>query len=396
MTVPADSPLLLIPGPTPVPQPVLEALARPTESHSSESTGRSLRRLQEGVAHAVGARPAADPAGDLVLVLAGSGTMGLEAGIVNLVGPGEKLLVVSHGFFGARFAAAGRAIGADVVELSCPWGEQVPPGEVERALQESGAKVMTVTHVDTATGVVSPFLEYARVARELGVVMVLDAVAGAGGMPVGMAAADIDVVITASQKALGMPPGLAILAISQRAMERRRRLGRCGSYFLDWLNWEAPMRDSQANYFATLPTNMLAAGAVAMELAEGEGWEPRFARHRRMAHAVRRGLRALGLPPLGADEVLSSTVTAVRVPETVDPAALRRAAAAEDVTIAGGIGAWSKTTIRLGHMGAVGLPELLHGMAALEGGLISLGAPVERGAGVGELMCGWEEGDPGQ
>ncbi|MHB8312053.1 MAG: pyridoxal-phosphate-dependent aminotransferase family protein [Candidatus Dormibacteria bacterium] len=378
MTVPADSPLLLIPGPTPVPQPVLEALARPTESHSSESTGRSLRRLQEGVAHAVGARPAADPAGDLVLVLAGSGTMGLEAGIVNLVGPGEKLLVVSHGFFGARFAAAGRAIGADVVELSCPWGEQVPPGEVERALQESGAKVMTVTHVDTATGVVSPFLEYARVARELGVVMVLDAVAGAGGMPVGMAAAGIDVVITASQKALGMPPGLAILAISQRAMERRRRLGRCGSYFLDWLNWEAPMRDSQANYFATLPTNMLAAGAVAMELAEGEGWEPRFARHRRMAHAVRRGLRALGLPPLGADEVLSSTVTAVRVPETVDPAALRRAAAAEDVTIAGGIGAWSKTTIRLGHMGAVGLPELLHGMAAREGGRTGIRASDRR------------------
>ena len=396
MTVPTRSPLLLIPGPTPVPQPVLEALARPTESHSSPTTGRALRQLQEGIEHAVGARPAAEAGGSLVLVLAGSGTMGLEAGIVNLIQPGEKLLVVSHGFFGARFAAVGRAIGADVVEVACPWGEQVAPAEVGRALRESGAKVMTVTHVDTATGVVAPFLEYARIAQELGVVMVLDAVAGVGGMPVGMADAGIDVVVTASQKALGIPPGLAILAVSQRAMERRRELARCGSYFLDWLNWEAPMRDSEAHYFATLPTNMVVAGAAAIEVAESEGWEPRFARHRRMARSVRRGLRALGLPPMGADEVLSATVTAARVPDGIDPVALRRAVAVEDVAIAGGIGVWAKTTIRLGHMGAAGLPELLQGMAALEGALISLGAPVERGAGVGELLCGWEEGAPSQ
>ena len=393
MTVAAHSPLLLIPGPTPVPQPVLEALARPTESHSSETTGRALRRLQEGIEHAVGARPSGEPEGSLVFVLAGSGTMALEAGIVNLVLPGEKLLVVSQGFFGARFAAVGRAIGAEVVEVSCPWGGQVAPAEVERALRESGARVMTVTHVDTATGVVAPFLEYARIARELGVVMVLDAVAGVGGMPVGMADAGIDVVITASQKALGIPPGLAILAVSHRAMETRRQLGRCGSYFMDWLNWEAPMRDSEAHYFATLPTNMVVAGAAAIDLAESEGWEPRFARHRRMARSVRRGLRAVGLPPRGAEDVLSATVTAARVPEGIDPTALRLAVAVDQVAIAGGIGAWNKTTIRLGHMGAAGLPELLQGMAALESGLIRLGASVERGAGVAELVCGWEE-DP--
>lgn len=394
MTVPTRSPLLLIPGPTPVPQSVLEALARPTESHSSETTGLALRRIQAGIEHAVGALPAAEPDGGMVLVLAGSGTLGLEAGIVNLVAPGERLLVVSHGYFGARFAAVGRAIGADVVEVNCPWGEQVAPAEVERALRESGARVMTVTHVDTATGVVAPFLEYARIAKELGVLMVLDAVAGVGGMPVGMAAAGIDVVITASQKALGIPPGLAILAISRRALERRRERAGCGSYFLDWLNWEATMRDSQANYFATLPTNLVVAGAAAIDAAESEGWEARFARHRRMARSVRRGLRALGLPPLGMEAALSDTVTAAQVPGPIDAVALRRAAAREDVAIAGGIGAWSQGTIRLGHMGATGLPELLQGMAALEAALISLGAPVERGSGVGELLCGWEEPEP--
>ncbi|MHB1623924.1 MAG: pyridoxal-phosphate-dependent aminotransferase family protein [Candidatus Dormibacteria bacterium] len=391
MTLTAHSPLLLIPGPTPVPQPVLEALARPTESHTSPTTGRALRRLQEGIEHAVGATPSSEADGSLVFVLAGSGTMALEVGIVNLILPGEKLLVVSQGFFGARFAAVGRAIGADVVEVSCPWGEQVAPAEVERALRESGARVMTVTHVDTATGVVAPFLEYARIARDLGVVMVLDAVAGVGGMPVEMADAGIDVVITASQKALGLPPGLAIVAVSHRALEMRRKLGHCGSYFMDWLNWEAPMRDCEAHYFATLPTNMVVAGAAAIDLAESEGWEPRFARHRRMARSVRRGLRALGLAPMGAEDVLSATVTAARVPEGIDPNALRGAVAMDQVAIAGGIGAWNKTTIRLGHMGATGLPELLQGMAALESGLIRVGAPVERGAGVAELVCGWEE-----
>jgi len=391
VTVPSHSPLLLIPGPTPVSQPVLEALSRPTEGHSSLTTAMALRRIQEGLERAVGARPMAEPEGSLVFVLAGSGTMGLEAGIVNLVRPGEKLLVVNHGFFGDRFAAVGRAIGADVVEVSCPWGEQVAPADVARALRESGAQVMTVTHVDTATGVVAPFLEYAKIARELGVLMVLDAVAGAGGMPVGMDAAGIDVVITASQKALGMPPGLALLVVSDRALKVRRKLDGSGSYFLDWLNWEAPMRDPEGHYFATLPTNMVVAGAAALAGAEEEGWEPRFARHRRMARSVRRGLHALGLPVIGAEDVLSTTVTAVHVPEGIDAVALRRGVAEEGVSIAGGIGPWSKTAIRIGHMGSAGLPELLQGMAALECALIRIGAPVQHGAGVAALLSSWEE-----
>lgn len=387
MTEPRTSPLLLIPGPTPVSPAVLEALARPTESHSSPTTAAAMRAMQEGLREAVGASADA-----LVLAIAGSGTLALEVALCNVVRPGDTLLVVNHGYFGDRFAAVGRALGTEVVEVSCPWGQQVPAAAVDQALTQTGARVMTVTHVDTATGVTAQFEQYAEVARHHGALMVLDSVAGAGGMPVGMSRLGIDVLVTASQKALAAPPGLALLVVSDRALEHRRQLSGSGTYYLDWLNWEATMRDPEGNYFATLPTNLLVAAGASVQQAAEEGWEQRFRRHRRQAVALRQGLRALGLVPLAAEEVSSSTVTAMGVPEGVAPGDLRKEAAKEGVAIAGGLGAWAASAIRLGHMGAAGLPELLEGLAALEVGLQRLGHRVVPGAGVSALLASWESG----
>lgn len=155
------------------------------------------------------------------------------------------------------------------------------------------------------------------------------------------------------------------------------------------------MRDAEHAYFATLPTNLLAAGEAAVASAEEEGWEERFARHHRLARAVRRGMRAMGLPSMTAEEISSPTVTALRLPEGLEPAAVCRETALEGVAVATGLGAWKDSAIRVGHMGSVGLPELLQGTAALEASLRRLGAPVEMGAGVAELVCGWEDGERG-
>jgi len=385
-----ESPLLLIPGPTPVPRQVLEALARPTVAHNSAAAATDLQALQFGVLHSLGFGQ--DPAKELpaVLVTAGSGTSAMESALINTVAPGEVVVVVSHGFFGDRFAAIARAHGARVELVSCEWGERVPVAAVERALTQTGARVLTVTHVDTANGVAAPFADYARVARDHDAVLILDAVASLGGMPIDMGGGGIDVVITASQKALAMPPGLAIVVVSARALERRRQLGGPVGYFLDWLHWLAPMTDPTAHYFATLPTNLIAAGAAAMAIAEGEGWPERFARHRQMARATRRGLRAIGLNTVSGDELLGTTVSALAVPKGITPDALRIEVAKAGVAIAVGLGDWSQSAIRIGHMGASSLPELLTGVAALEQSLLRLGAPVERGAGVAELLCGWE------
>lgn len=385
-----ESPLLLIPGPTPVPRQVLVALARPTTAHNSATSAKELKTLQHGVLRSLGDEPGTNEEGPAVLVTAGSGTSAMESALVNTVAPGSPVVIVNHGFFGDRFAKIARSYGALPEEASCAWGERVPVAAVEHALARTGAKVLTVTHVDTANGVAAPLSEYSKVAREHGAVLILDAVASAGGMPIDMEAQGIDVVLTASQKALGMPPGLAIVVVSQRAIEHRRSLGGAAGYFLDWLNWLAPMADPSTSYFATLPTNLIAAGAAAMEIAEAEGWQPRFARHRRMARAVRRGLRAIGLPTVCGDELLGTTVSALSLPRGMTAPQLRTEVAKDGVAIAGGLAEWSQTAIRIGHMGAVSLPELLTGVAALEQALLRLGAPVERGAGAAELLCGWE------
>ncbi|HEY6538373.1 MAG TPA: alanine--glyoxylate aminotransferase family protein [Candidatus Dormibacteraeota bacterium] len=386
----SEPPLLLIPGPTPVPRQVLAALARPTRAHNSGEFAAELRRLQLGVLRSLGYPGPAGDEGPVALVSAGSGTSAMEAALVNTVAPGEGVVIVTHGYFGERYAKIAKAHGARLEQVRCEWGEQVPAEAVEQALERSGAKVLTVTHVDTANGVAAPLADYARMARERGALMILDAVASAGGMEIAMAEQGIDVVITASQKALAMPPGLAITVVSQRALEHRRQLVGEVSYFFDWLNWLPPMLDPSASYFATLPTNMIAAGAVAMEIAEEEGWEPRFARHRQMARAARRGLRAIGLPTVSGDALLGDTVSALALPKGITPGAVRTEVAHDGVAIAGGLTDWSQTTVRIGHMGATSLPELLRGVAALEQALIRLGATVERGAGVAELLCGWE------
>lgn len=386
----AESPLLLIPGPTPVPRQVLAALARPTVAHNSATSAAELKTLQTGILRSLGHAPETAKAAPAVLVTAGSGTSAMESALVNTVPTGSGVVVVNHGFFGDRFAKIASAHGALLEEVRCEWGERVPVEEVERALAQSKAKVLTVTHVDTANGVAAPLAEYAKVAREHGALLILDAVASVGGMPIDMESQGIDVVLTASQKALAMPPGLAIVVVSERALEYRRQLKGEVSYFLDWLNWAGAMADPVTNYFATLPTNLIAAGAAAIEIAEAEGWQVRFARHRQMAKAVRRGLRAIGLPTVTGDELLGTTVSALALPSAVTPAQLRTEMAKEGVAIAGGLAAWSQTAIRIGHMGAVSLPELLAGVAALEQALLRLGAPIERGAGVAELLCGWE------
>lgn len=383
-----QSPLLLIPGPTPVPDAVLAALARPTVGHGSVAAATDLRRIQSSLLAAVGAE--GGDAGYFALVMAGSGTSAMESALVNVVAPGDPLVVVSQGYFGDRFATLGAALGAKVERVACEWGRRVPLEEVEQALERSGAKVLTLTHVDTSNGVAAALPELAELARARGALLVLDAVASLGGMAVEMAGLGIDVVASASQKALAMPPGLGMVVFSQRALEWRRRRATIASYFLDWVNWLPAMADPTSSYFATLPTNLLAAGAVAVDLAESEGWVPRFGRHRRMARAVRRGLRAMGLPTMAGDELLGDTVTALALPPTVDPKALRLAVAEEGVAIATGLGDWSRDCFRVGHMGATSLPQLLTGLAALEQGLRKLGAAPEPGAGVSELLAGWE------
>ncbi|HUY96086.1 MAG TPA: aminotransferase class V-fold PLP-dependent enzyme [Verrucomicrobiae bacterium] len=375
------SALLLIPGPTPLAPEVLAALARPPQSHTAPATAMAVRAVQLGVQAAVGAGP-----DTVVHVLPGSGTLALESALVNLVEPGDRVVCCVHGYFGDRFQMVAERLGARVTRLEAPWGEAVDADRVAAALRAGPVRAVTVTHVDTSTAVAARLEEVAQVLRGRDTLFVVDAVASAGGMPVEMARLGIDVVATSSQKALAMPAGLALVAVGPRAQARRSARERVPTLYLDWAEWAGVMAEP-SRYFATHAVNLVVAGAAACRRAEAEGWEPRFARHRRVAAAARAGLAALGLPPAAAAGAeLASTLSAVRVDPAVSAADLRAAVQAQGVVIAGGLGPWSSDTVRVGHMGEVGLPELLAGLAAIERGLARVSPRPVDGAGVAAAL----------
>src|SRR5215472_4989472 len=216
------APLLMIPGPTPVPAGVLAALAEPVRSHTGDANAAALLEIQERLRRLTGS-------GDgRVHVFAGSGTLAMEAALVNHAAAGDRVVVVSHGFFGDRFADIATTLGmrADVVRAE--WGQHADPATLRAVISAGEAPaVVCVTHVDTSSGVLARCDDLARAAREAApeAVIVVDGVCATGGIEQAMDAWDADVVLTGAQKALGVPPGLALLVLSPRAVARRAQLG---------------------------------------------------------------------------------------------------------------------------------------------------------------------------
>jgi len=347
-----SEPLLMIPGPTPVRDDVLAALGSPVRSHTSQENAATMRAVARGIRACVGSDAAR------VHVFAGSGTLAMEAAVVNHVAAGQRMVVCSQGYFGDRFAEIGEALGADVSTLPSPWGSRLDPGALRTACtQGAPPALVTITHVDTSTGVLADCAVLAAAARECGALVVLDGVCATAGVEEAMDAWGIDVVLTGAQKALAVPPGLAILAVSERARRRREELGRIPAYYADLRRWD-PGVDEPTRYFSTHATSLLRALEVSLQAIEAEGLERRFARHRRVAAAIRAGFAVLGLTPFTAPEALAPTLSALRTPEGVDEAVLRAGMAERGVVVAGCLGPFAGKGIRVGHMGEVGMAEV--------------------------------------
>ena len=345
-------PLLMIPGPVPVRADVLEALAEPVRSHTSLETAASVRRAQRGIRGLVGSEAA------LVHVFAGSGTLAMEVALVNHARPGDRVVVCSEGFFGDRFAEIATALGNDVVPLRSEWGRRLDPEEVRRACAAGPAPALvTVTHVDTSTGVLTDVPGLVAAARECGALVVVDGVCATGAVEESMDAWGVDVLITCAQKGLGLPPGLTVAAVSERARERRAELGSIAAYYADLRRWE-PVMEEPTRYFSTHATSLIRALGVSLDAIEAEGPGPRFERHRRVAAGLRAGMAGLGLTPLTEAAALAPTLSVLAVPEGVAEADLRAGMAARGVLVAGCLGAFAGRGIRVGHLGNVGAAEV--------------------------------------
>ncbi len=373
--------LLMIPGPVEFDPEVLRALGTKTTSHVAPefiaAFGRALKRLRE-----VCLAPSAQP-----FVVAGSGTLAMELAVANLVEPGERALVVNTGYFSDRMALLLERHGAEVVQARCAPGEAPEVSAVEALLASGRFKVMTVTHVDTSTGVLAPAEALVKAANRHGVLSVVDGVCATAGETFHQEAWGADVYLTASQKAIGVPPGLALLTVSPRAMAAwRARRTPVRSLYADigeWLPIMEAYEAGRAADFATPPVNLVCALEVSLGQILREGMEARFARHRRMARAFRAAWGALGLKMLPVSEsVTAHTLSALYYPEGVDAAVLGRARE-QGVVLAGGLHPELKTRyFRVGHMNVVGPGDVLTTVGAVERALTAAGHRAASGTAV--------------
>ncbi len=365
---------LMAPGPTPVPHRVFEAMSRPLIHH----------RTPEFEAHFEGARRGLEwlfqASGD-VITLAASGSGGMEAAVANLLSPGDSALVIEGGKFGERWTelCAAYRIEADVLKVE--WGRSVGLDELEERLARGGHKALLMQASETSTGAKHDVQSVARIVRERSpdTLVVVDAITALGVYDLKTDEWDIDVVITGSQKALMLPPGLAFVWMSERAWRATSESTSPRYYFDLSIERKSQMKNTTA---WTPAISLLAGLAVVLDMMREEGLENIFARHARLARATQAAVEAMGLTIFPRDS-RSEALTTVCVPDGVDGKAIpRRMQGVHGVTIAGGQDGLSGRIFRIGHLGYVDSSDVLVTVGALESTLAELGLVLEKGRGL--------------
>jgi aspartate aminotransferase-like enzyme len=333
---------LRIPGPTPVPEPVREAEARPMIDHRGPEFAQLIRRVT------VRLQTFFQTTND-VLILTASGTGALEAAIVNTLSPGDRVLAVIVGVFGDRFASIARAFGADVTELRFPEGRAADPDLVRQTLERSGPfKSVLVTHNETSTGVTNDLSAIAGVVKVTPTLLIVDAISSLGSIDLRTDEWGCDVVLSSSQKGWMVPPGLAFVSVSPVAWEANR-LARMPRFYWDLGSAKRYLERGQTP--ATPAVSIFFALDAALGLLEREGRDAIFARHHRCAERVRSGVKALGLELFAEARHASDTVTSVAVPADLDVVKLLAELRLHGVVLSGGQGSLTGKIFRIGHLG---------------------------------------------
>jgi aspartate aminotransferase-like enzyme len=344
--------VLMTPGPTRVPERVLRAGGRPMLHHRTPEFSRELAAVLELLG------PVFGTAGR-VLPVHTTGRGAMEATICNLFSPGDEIAVCCNGKFGEMWASFAESYGLVVHRLARSWHEDIDPVELEHAFDEHRRlKALALAFGDTSTGVRNDVEAASRVAHARGVLVLVDGVSSLGGMPFAFDAWDVDVAITASQKCLMSAPGLSFVAVSERgwAAVARSRLPR--SYW-DFRAIRAEVSKPRPETPGTPPVHIVLQVAEALRMMHEEGLAAVFARHETMGARTREGVAALGLT-LQCDTLqrLSPTLTAVALPASITPRALRDAMKERGILTAAGLGPFAATAFRIGHMGDIRLADV--------------------------------------
>ena len=369
----------MIPGPIEFEPEVLRAMGMQTTSHVAsnfiETFGNCLDIMKE-----VWMAPKGQP-----FIVSGSGTLAMDMAAVNLVEHGDNVLIISTGYFGERFKNIFDRYGAKTTILTAPIGDVVDVDTIEEELKKKSYKIIAMTHVDTSTGVLVDPEPIAQLAKKYNVLSILDGVCSVAGEEIKQDDWGLDVVLTASQKAIGVPPGLALLVASQKAMNVwKNRKSPVLNYYADWENWLPIMKayeERRPSYFGTPPVNLIMALETSLKIIVKEGLISRVKRHQKLASAFRSAIASLGLKLLAIDQsIAANTLTAIYYPNQINAADFISKMAAYDVLIAGGLLSEIKTTyFRVGHMGSVSKKDLIATLSAIEYALHNVGYEFELG-----------------
>ncbi|WP_031516363.1 pyridoxal-phosphate-dependent aminotransferase family protein [Desulfofalx alkaliphila] len=373
-----DKLYLMIPGPTPVPPRVAAAMSKPIIGHRSGEFAALIGRVTEKL------KKVFQTEND-VFVLASSGTGGLEAAVANVTNPGDKVLSLNTGKFGERFGELARKYGADVDEVMFTWGTDVDLRVVEEKLKaDPNIKAVLATHNETSTAVVNDIKGLGKIVADHQAVLVVDAVSSMGGMDIKTDEWQVDIMVSGSQKAMMLPPGLAFVSVSEKAWKVMEE-NTASNYYFDLKKARKSLAKNNTPY--TSPVSLFYGLEESLDMLLEEGLENVFKRHRLLARATRAAIKGLGLELLPAEEYSSDTVTAVQSPMTVNVDNLRKTLLEKyRVMVAGGQGELKGKIFRIAHMGYASKADVILTIGALEMALNECGYKAELGAGVREAQ----------
>lgn len=372
--------MVMIPGPTPVVKSIQEQMGREMQAFGDPRFVADYRKLIADLAKLLNCSGKTFP-------LAGTGTLAMEMAIANTTKRGDSILIVSHGFFGDRFIEICEKKGLDIDVLSAEWGTTIPLETIEAKLREKKYAAITVSHVDTSTGVRADIEEIGKMIEKTSpeTVYIVDGVAATGGEYADVDRMKIDILFTGSQKAFGVCPGMFILWASKKALERRKALGSIPEYYVDFEKW-IPIMDEPSKYFATPAVNLVWAMQEATRIIEEEGYKARYERHKKNAEAMQKALESMGFTILAEKEHRAVTLSNLIYPEGVDDVKFRNTMFEEGMTVAGGLAAYAGKMFRLGHMGNIDINDEVAVLGIIERGPIRCGVKVELGKAVGIYM----------
>lgn len=373
----------MIPGPTPVPDSVLRKMAVPMINHRGKEFAQLLKNVTEKM------KKVYLTEGDVIL-LTSSGSGGMESAVVNFLSPGDKAIFCVSGAFGNRWAKMGQVYGAEVIRLEVPPGEGITLDKIEDTLKKNpGVKAIYITHNETSTAVTNDLSKVGELAHRYSAIVAVDAVSSLGAIELRMDEWQLDVVVTASQKALLTPPGIAFVAVSERAWELNK-YAKMPRFYFDLGEAKSMAKNGETPF--TPAVSQVFAVDTALDILLSEGLENTWKRHKILGRAVREGIKALGLKLLAKEEFASNAVTGVYPPEGIQADELRRRIKDKGVTLAGGQGSLKGKIFRIGHIGYITDTDIIVTLSVIGETLKEMGYNIDPTLGVKRALEVFNEG----